>query len=396
MNKIKELLERRVDKIYPSKKALEKVLRSGKKLRLYQGFDPSRPNLHLGHLAGLLTLKQFQQLGHEVIFLIGDFTGTIGDPTGKSETRRALTQKQVKENAQTYQEQAGMVLDFTGKNPVKMKFNSAWLSKLKFADVLKIAHHFTVPQLLERDMFQQRLKENKEIYLSEFMYPVMQGYDSVAMEVDLEVGGSDQLFNMMAGRKLIKGILNKEKFVLTTKILADAEGRKIGKTEGNAINIINPPETLFGQIMNLSDDCIVPCFELATEVPLARIGEIKKSLKAGANPMKFKKELAGEIVAMLYNSQARTLALSHFEKVFQGRGVPEKVKSVKLKVKSWNLIDLLVKLKLASSKSEAKRLINQGAVKINNETIRQLADQSLTINSGDIIQVGKKKWVKIK
>ncbi|HUV46877.1 MAG TPA: tyrosine--tRNA ligase [Candidatus Bathyarchaeia archaeon] len=394
MDKIDELLTRRVEKIYPSRQVLEKVLRSGKKLRLYQGFDPSRPNLHIGHLVGLLTMKQFQKLGHEVIFLIGDFTGMIGDPSGKLQARKALTKKQVLVNTKTYEEQAGMVLDFKGKNPVRLKFNSEWNSKLGFAEVLKLASHFTVPQLLERDMFQERLKKKEEIYLNEFLYPLIQGYDSVTMDIDLEIGGSDQMFNMLAGRKLVKELLGKEKFVLTTKLLVDSQGKKIGKTEGNAINIANPPEVLFGQIMSLADDCIIPCFELITEIPLIKVKEIEKSLKAGKNPMIYKKQLAFSIVKMLYGEKLAEKSQQYFEKVFQSKKTPEKIKILKTKVGKRDLPALLVELKMAPSKSEAKRLVKQAAVEINNKTIKEY--DNITIKTGDIIKVGKKRWVKIK
>lgn len=396
MDKIDQLLSRRVEKIYPSSEALAKVLHSGKKIKLYQGFDPSTPNLHLGHLVGLLTLKEFQQLGHQVIFLIGDFTGMIGDPSGKIKTRKGLTKKQVLANAKTYQEQASMVLNFSNKNPVKLKFNSQWNSKLSLAEVLKLASHFTVQQLIERDMFQQRIKKGEEVYFHEFMYPLIQGYDSVAMEIDLEIGGSDQMFNMLAGRKLVKDILGKEKFVLTTKLLTDSQGNKIGKTEGNAINIANPAEVLFGQIMNLSDDCILPCFELATQVPMNKVGEIKKALKAGQNPMKYKKELAQEIVTMLQGKKAAKIASLHFERVFQKRQLPKKIPTFSLKKLSKNpinVVDLLVEAKLAPSKSEAKRLIKQKAVEINGKRISEYED--IKILGKEVIKVGKRRMVKI-
>ena len=246
MDKIDEVLTRRVEKIYPSKEALEKILRSGKKIRLYQGFDPSMPNLHLGNMVGVLKLKQFQELGHEVIFLVGDFTGMIGDPTDKKSLRPQLTKKQVLENCKNWKEQAGKVLNFSGKNPAKFLYNSQWLSSLSFAELLNLAHHLTYQQTIKRDMFRKRLKQDKNIYLHEFLYPLMQGYDSVHMDVDLEIGGSDQMFNMLVGRDLMKKLKNKEKFVLTTKLLVDSKGEKVGKTTGNALFLNSSAKEMYG------------------------------------------------------------------------------------------------------------------------------------------------------
>lgn len=394
--KIKEVLERGVEKIYPSKKALKEVLLSGRKIKIYQGFDPSTPNLHIGHLVGLLKLKQFQQLGHEVIFLIGDFTGMIGDPTGKIEgARPQLSHQQVLKNAKTYKKQAGRILNFSGKNPVKIKYNSKWLANLGIDKLAGLMRHLTYSQIIKRDMFQKRIEKNKDILLSEFFYPLMQAYDSVYMDVDLEIGGSDQMFNMLVGRQLMKKLKNKEKFVLTTKLLLDSKGKKIGKTEGNVINLNAPPNQLFGQIMSLADDCILPCFTLITEIPMSKIKEIKKTLKAGKNPIQLKKKLAFEIVKMLNNQKAAEKAQKEFEKVFQKKEVPSKIREVKVKKKKVKLLDLLVDLGLAPSKSEAKRLVLQGGVKINGQ-VQKDWKKEIKIKKGMIIQVGRRRFVKIK
>lgn len=394
VDKIDQVLTRRVEKIYPSKAALKKVLRSGKKIRLYQGFDPSTPNLHIGHLVGLLKLKEFQQLGHEVIFLIGDFTGMIGDPTGKLKARKALTRKQILKNAETYKNQANKILKFTGKNPIKLMFNSSWLAKLSSEELLKIAGQTTFQQMISRDMFQKRLKANQFIFLNEFLYPLLQAYDSVAMDVDLEIGGSDQMFNMLVGRDLMKKLKNKEKLVMTTKLLVDSKGEKIGKTEGNAINIANPPAQFFGQIMSLTDDCILPCFELITEVPMDKLEEIKQALKKGKNPMKYKKQLAFELVKMLHHQKAAVSALQEFERVFEKRNLPQSIPTIKIKKGTYNIVDLLMKAKLCSSRSEAKRLINQDAVEIDQSTINN-SQQAIKIKDGAILRVGKRKFVKL-
>ena len=272
-----------------------------RKLRLYQGFDPTSPNLHIGHLTGLLTLRDFQRLGHEVIFLIGDFTTRIGDPTGKNTARKLLSTSQIKKNAATYQKQVSSILKFTGSNPVKLKYNSKWNEKLNFAEVIKLAQQLTVQQLIERDMFQDRLKNNREIYLNEFIYPLIQGYDSVAMEVDLEIGGSDQLFNMMVGRKLVAQLQHREKFVATTKLLADAQGKKIGKSEGNAINLANPPGQFYGQIMGLPDNSILPCFRLITDLTDEEIGKIEAQLKKTNNQLELITSMLQHINTTLQN-----------------------------------------------------------------------------------------------
>jgi tyrosyl-tRNA synthetase len=395
MDKIDELLTRRIENIYPNKKTLEKALRSGRKLTLYQGFDPSKPDLHIGHLVGLLTLKKFQELGHKVFFLIGDFTGRVGDPTGKDKARKIISESQMRQNAQTYKDQASLILPFSGKNPITIKRNSVWLSKLSFADVLALARHFTIQQLIERDMFQARLKKNREIYLNEFMYPLMQGYDSVHLKVDLEVGGSDQMFNMLAGRKLVKETLGKEKFVVTTRLLVDSKGKKISKTGGNAINLVNPPSVFFGQIMALSDDFILPCLRLATRVSPQEIEKIRRQLKKGANPMIFKKQLAFELVSLLHNQQIAQKAQAEFKRVFQKKKTPAKIATFKTRQKEWGIVDLLAKTKLASSKSEAKRLIQQGAVKINGLKIENLKEK-IKLQDKSIIKVGKRKFLNLR
>jgi tyrosyl-tRNA synthetase len=268
MDQIEQLLTRGVDTIYPTKKALEDVLRSGKKLTLYQGFDPTGTQLHIGHMVGFRKLRQWQDLGHHVIFLIGDGTGLAGDPSGKMKARgKFMSRKELRDNAVDYLKQAGKIVRFEGDNPIEIRYNGDWLTALDLEHILDIAGHFTVQQMIERDMYQQRLRANEPINLREFLYPLLQGYDSVAMNVDLELGGSDQMFNMLAGRTLVKAILQKEKFVMTTPLLADANGVKIGKSEGNVIGLTDEPSDFFGKIMSLGDDAIIPCFTLLTDVP---------------------------------------------------------------------------------------------------------------------------------
>jgi len=389
MDQIEELLTRGVEKIYPSKGELEKVLRSGKKLRLYQGFDPSMPSLHLGNFVGLMKLRQWQKLGHEVIFLVGDFTGRIGDPTDKLATRKQLTAQETRKNSDTWQQQAARVLDFAGSNPVKIRYNSEWSDKMTFKDVIEISANLTVQQMLERDMFQERLKEGKPIHLHEFLYPVAQGYDSVAMDVDLEVGGNDQTFNMLAGRTLMKALKNKEKYVMTTKLLVDKEGKKVGKTTGNALFLDSTPGNFFGGIMSFPDEVILLAFELLTEVPLEGL-----AAKISQNPMAQKKQLAFEIVKLLWGQQSATQAQTDFENTFQNREIPENIPTYTTSLNSLPTISLLVDSNLAGTRSEAKRLIEQGAVEINNVKVGDVNSSTNTQNN-PIIKVGKKRFVKI-
>lgn len=396
MNRIEEVLIRGVEKIYPSRQALEKVLRSGKKIKLYQGFDPSMPNLHLGNLVGILKLKRFQDLGHEVIFLVGDFTGMIGDPTDKASTRALLTRKQVLQNAKNWQEQAGKILNFGGKNPAKMMFNSKWSDRITFKDLIQTSSHFTVQQMIERDFFQRRIKKGKPIFLHEFLYPIAQAIDCVEMDVDLEIGGSDQTFNMLAGRTLMKALKGKEKFVLTTKLLVDSKGEKVGKTAGNALFLNASAVDIYGRIMSFPDEVIPLAFELLTTVSLQLIKQHKKALQLNkVNPMDIKKKLAFEIVKMYHSEKEAKRAEKEFERVFQKKKMPVEAEELRIKNKELNIVDLLMKSKLVKSRSEAKRLISQGGVDIDGEKISSIKYQ-VSIKDGLIVRVGKRQFVKIR
>ena len=355
---IEELLTRGVDKIYPSKEALAQVLDSGKKLKLYQGFDPTGDKLHIGHMVGLRKHRQWQDLGHEVIFLVGDGTGEAGDPTGKKKTReRFFTSEELRANAKDYLEQAKKIVRFDGPNPIKILYNGDWLNKLTKTDILNIAQNFSVQQLIERDMFQERLKAGESINLREFLYPLLQGYDSVAMDVDLELGGSDQTFNMLAGRMLMRTMKNKEKFVMTTPLLSDSKGVKIGKSEGNVIGLTDAPNDLFGKIMSLGDDAIVPLFTLLTDVSLVEIE--KFNLKKDA--MMLKKHAASLIVTQLYNGEEAKKAQESFEEIFSKGGIPKDIKKVKAS-KDTPLVEILLEHGLVSSKTEFNRLKKEGAI----------------------------------
>jgi len=396
MDKIDELLTRGVEKIYPSKEELEKVLRSGKKLKLYQGFDPTGKELHIGHMIGLRKLRQWQDLGHHVIFLIGDGTGIVGDPTGKDKTRAPLTKEQVLNNAKTYKEQAAKILRFKGENAIEIKYNSEWLEKIQGSEFMHIASLISYNQIIERDMFQKRLKKNESIGVLELIYPMLQGYDSVAMDVDLEIGGSDQMFNMMIGRQLMQKIRNKDKFVMTTPLLTDSKGVKIGKTEGNLIALIDKPEDLFGKIMSLSDDIIIKGLEYLTDISMSQIENMKKAMGSGENPVLYKKMLAFEIVKQVNSQEEASKAQEEFEKTIQKHEAPKDIPVYQyIGSKQRNIVDLLTQINLVKSRSQAKQLIEQGGVTVNESLITN-HESRVGIKNGMIVRVGKRKFVKIK
>lgn len=394
---IEELLVRGVDMLYPTKEELEKVLRSGKKLKIYQGFDPTGIQLHIGHMVGFRKLAQWQKAGHKVVFLIGTGTGLAGDPSGKTRAReKYLSEQELKQNAKDYVMQAKKLVNFDGDNPVEIVYNGDWLNKLTLTDILDIAGHFSLQQLSERDMFQERIRRGEDVNLREFLYPLLQGYDSVAISADVELGGTDQTFNMLAGRKLVKEMQQREKFVMTTPLLTDSEGKKIGKTEGNVIALNDNPEDLFGKIMSLSDDVIVKGMEYLTDIPLVEIEKIHHDLQIGANPVQFKKQLAYEIVKQLNDTNAAQNAQEHFEKTVQHKEMPDEIPVVTVHGSEnlFVLSDLLVTTGLVGSKSDAKRLIEQGGVEIDNQKQENPAAE-ITIEDSVVIKVGKRKFVEV-
>lgn len=396
MNKIDELLTRGVADIIPSRNELEKLLTTGKKLRVYQGFDPTSPDLHIGHVIGLKKLRQWQDLGHEIIFLIGDFTGMVGDPTGKDKTREPLSREQVLKNAKTYKEQIEKIVRLKGKNPAQIKYNSDWLAKLSALEVARLMSFLTIQQILERDMFRKRIKNDQEISMAEVSYPIMQGYDSVAMDVDVEIGGTDQLFNMMVGRDLMRKIKGKNKFVITIPLLVDASGVKIGKTEGNTIALTDKPWDLFTKLMRLPDEVIGKGFEYLTDIPMSEVNEIYTKLKLEKNPILFKKRLAFEITRQLHGENEAKKAQEHFQKTVQNKQAPKFFPTYKFSGESQTRIDdLLMLTNLAESKSEAKRLIEQGGVEINGSKIAD-PNSEIEVKNDMVIKVGKHRFVKIK
>lgn len=392
---INELLTRGVEKII-KREELEAKLQKGEKIRLYLGVDPSSSVIHLGHSIALRKMRDLRDLGHEVILLIGDFTGMIGDPTDRKAARKPLTREEVLKNAETYKQQVAKILDFKTKtNPIRLLSNSQWLDKLTFRDVIKLAQLLSVQRLLERDMFQERIKAGKEIFLSEFLYPLMQAYDSIAMDVDMEVGGSDQMFNMLVGRDLMQKVKGKNKVVMTFELLEGTDGRKMSKSFNNTIGLTEEPKEMFGKIMSLKDELIIRYFTLVTDVPIAEVRQMEKDLKADkVNPKDLKVRLGKELVTMYHNAQTADQMASEFEQVFSKKQLPKDLPSKKLTKKKYLLPELLTELKLVSSKSEARRLTEQGGVKIDNQKITDWK-QEVTLKDGQVIQVGKRKFIKI-
>lgn len=388
---ISEILTRQVQEILPSKKGLEGLLKK-RKIRVYLGVDPTSPLLHLGHTIPLRKLRQFQNLGHEVILLFGTFTAQIGDPSGRDATREPLGAKEIVRNMRTYKKQAEKILD---AKKITYKKNGEWLGKLKFKDILEILSHLTISQLLERDMFQERIKKGNEVWVHEFLYPVMQGYDSVAMDVDLEVGATDQTFNMLVGRKLQKVYRNKEKFILTTPLLMGLDGRKMSKTYGNAVNLTDVPEDMYGKLMSLKDELIIHYFELCADISDKEIQKLKKQLKTKKISLRdAKARLARRIVALYHGTGAAGRAEKEFERVFRQKRLPSRILTVAVKKTPVRLADILVLAGFFSSISAARRVIEQGGVRINREVKRDWK-KKVRPQKGMIIQIGKRNVKKI-
>lgn len=396
MDMTQQLLTRAVDTILPTKEAFEQAMATakaeGRQLRGYLGIDPTSPHLHIGHTVAMGNLALFQKAGHKAILLIGDFTGRLGDPD-KTSIRQPLTKEQIAENMATYLDQAKSVLDFGGDNPVEVRYNSEWSDSMTFEEVVKLAAHFTVQQMLERDMFQKRLKEERPISLSEFFYPLMQGYDAVALKADVQFGGTDQIFNMLAGRTLNRVLDNREMFVVANPLLADSQGIKIGKTMGNAINIDNPPNELYGQMMSLPDDVIVSGMRLLTTAEMTEVDQVASEIESGANPMQYKKRLAWLIVERYHGDAAANAAQDHFAQTVQGGELPSEITEASINKAEWDVADLLVSLNLTDSKSQANRLLEQGGLELDGQ---RLSQKQISVQDGAILKVGKRQFIKLR
>jgi tyrosyl-tRNA synthetase len=382
------LLDRAVAEVIV-KDELVHLLESGKTLRLKEGFDPSSPDIHLGHMVGLRKLRQFQELGHQIVLIVGDWTAQIGDPSGASATRKMLSAEQVKENAETYMKQFFKIVD---KNKTEVRWQSEWFGKFTLADVVRLTSKFTVAQFLAREDFAKRFSEQRPIAITELLYPLMQAYDSVAVQADVEFGGTDQKFNLLVGRELQTMIGQKPQQVFMTPLLVGTDGtKKMSKSLGNYIGIAEPPETIYGKTMSIRDDLIMQYFELITDVPDEELTEIKQHLENRTeNPMALKKRLAREIVTQLYGEKEAREAGEQFIKVVQKKEIPDEIKEFNISIDT-TISRLLVDAGLAASRSEASRLILQGAVSIDGIKI---IDVNQNIGKNVIIKAGKRRYLK--
>ncbi len=380
MHEMQDLLTRGVANIIPNREILEKKLNSGEKLNIYLGIDPTATNIHLGHAVLLRKLQKFAQLGHNVTFLVGDFTARIGDTSDKESERPQLTNTQIQENLKTYREQASKIIDF---EKITIKFNSEWLSKLSFEDVIKLVGKFSLNDFISRELIKKRLTDGKSVGLLETIYPIMQGYDSYTLDTDLQIGGTDQTFNMQAGRSLLKD--KKESFIITMEFLSGTDGRKMSKTWGNAIWLTDTASDMFGKLMSITDDVIIQYFTLATDISTEEIKSYESELQA--SPMELKKKLAYTIVSELYDERAAKEAHEHFEKTVQNKEIPENIERIETQ-SGISILDFLIRNNLTESKSEGKRLIEQGGVTFNDDK----AELSTNISRNGILKIGKRNY----
>jgi len=392
-----ELIKRGTSEIIPIEeleKKINKSIESGKPLNIKLGCDPTRPDLHLGHSVVLRKLAQFQQLGHQAILIIGDFTAMIGDPSGRNSTRPPLTYEQSRENAQSYIEQAAKILD---KDKTKIVYNGEWLSGMNFQEVITLASKYTVARMIERDDFTKRFRGGIPISLHEFLYPLAQAMDSVAIKSDVELGGTDQKFNLLVGRDIQRESGMEPQVILTMPLLVGTDGtEKMSKSYDNYIGISDEPQNIYGKTLSIPDDLIYTYYELATDVPAETLAEVKSDLKnPDVNPRNIKRALARKLVEMYYDSETAQKAENEFDQIFINKGIPDDIPELKLdSVSTINVIELIMLANFSPSKGEARRLIQQGGVSIDGEKI---SDFNLEVNvtDGMILKVGKRKFIKI-
>lgn len=387
-----EILKKNVVDLVNEEELLDKLKRKVQ-LRVKLGVDPSRPDLHLGHAVVLFKLRQFQELGHRVVLIIGDFTAQIGDPSGRDSTRPMLGEEEVKNNARTYAEQAFKVLD---REKTELRFNSEWLGKMSFADVIKLASKYTVARMLERDDFSKRYRENVPISIAEFLYPLAQAQDSVAIEADVELGGTDQYFNLLVGRHIQQQVGQEPQIVMTMPLIEGTDGKlKMSKSYGNYIAFNDQPSEMFGKIMSIPDWLIIKYMKLLTQIPDEQIEEYERLMKEGKiNPRDVKMKLAFEITRFFRGLEEAEKAQEQFVKVFSKRELPEELTVVDLDTDQVELVELLVKLNVAASRSEAKRLIQQGGVRLDEEKITDI-HAKIELDTEKILRVGKRHFFKL-
>jgi tyrosyl-tRNA synthetase len=385
-DKIAQLLARGVVEII-GQDELEQKLQSGKQLRIKLGIDPTSPNIHLGRSIPLLKLRDFQELGHKIVFIIGDFTGTIGDTSDKESERPMLTQEQVKKNLKSYITQASKIIDI---KKAEIHYNSQWLKKLSYAEIGKQADAFSLHEFISRENIAKRLDQGKRISLRELLYPLMQGYDSVVVKSDVEIGGTDQKFNILAGRQLQKTYGQIPQNVLTNPIVEGLDGRKMSSSFGNTVNLMDVPNDMFGKLMSLKDEFIISYFILTTRIPLEQIAQYEQQLKQGVNPRDIKLTLAFEITKTYHDTKSAENAKEYWISTFSKKEIPEEMPT--FKPSQTDILSVLVESKLVSSKSEARRTLEQGGVKINTSVVK---DSHIQVASGDIIQKGKISFLKI-
>ncbi len=393
--KIIEVLERGVANIIPGKEQLETLLRSGKKLNVYLGIDPTSTRIHLGNAVPLRRLQLFVELGHNVTFLIGDFTALIGDTSDKDTERPVLTYEQIEENFKTYREQAEKFLDFS---KVTLVHNSDWLQGINFPGVVKLLRHFTLNDFISRELIKKRLTDGKSVSLPEVLYPVMQGYDSWHLDTDIQLGGTDQVFNMQAGRTLQKNLRQKESFIIENEFLPGTDGRKMSKSWGNGIYLIDKPEDIYGKVMSISDDVIVDYFTLATSLPMRQISEHSERLVKKENPMIIKKELAKVIVTELLGEEAAKTAEEHFSATVVNKTPAEDtavVKLTNLKLLMDGLVGFSLENNLVESKSEFRRLLEQGGIYLNETRVEKDATEFILNQGENVVRLGKRKYLKL-
>ncbi|MEK7219233.1 MAG: tyrosine--tRNA ligase [Patescibacteria group bacterium] len=387
--KIDEVLSRGVEDIFV-KEHFYDALRSGKQLRIKLGIDPTSPFIHLGRAITLRKLKAFQDLGHHIVLIIGDFTAKIGDPSDKLEKRPMLTNEEIKNNLKDYLKQISLVLDM--KN-VEVRYNSEWLSKMSIPEVGKLLECFTVQQMTKRRNFKKRLDAGEDVFMVEFMYPALQGYDSVIVKSDVEIGGFDQLFNLKAGRTVQKRYVQKEQDIMVLSMLEGTDGRKMSSSWGNVISIIDTPDEMFGKIMSLKDELITKYFLLTTDLSMEEVNKIENSLKGGENPMKYKKILAKEIISLYHSKEKAEEAQENWENTFSKGGVPDDVLEVKIE-EGTKLMNVLLDAKIVDSKTEFRRLVSEGAV-TNMDKNEKVTDADIKA-SNVVYKIGKHRFVRIK